>query len=469
MAPNFFTLNTPDNVPEYHNFDVVSQRNKAPHPHKYRFKPYPARGTQDFRQHGPEPQSQLLPQLPSTVCPTDLYINKNLVPSGQAPKPDYGTTSTFGAGGILGPQSMQITTEPANVAPSTDAPFMQAQLPTLPEEATHWPAFHSLNDLQATIMPQNPPAPYMAQSQMQATSNDQGYDQGPVHQALYECAAEGSVQRTQRNVVDFNGVMQMRRQKQIHIHPDEDPDFQLVTKDGEKLYRCLKEQCVAVYLKENSVRRHKRTLKHQNGPNRSSWTCVACGHCFSRGDALNRHVSSERCLRNQKASRIFAAANLAAGNSVVPPPVNLPQGPSTWQGTGLAAQQAPPSFAPELNFSSGSAVQPVVQAPRPNFMTHEVIPFAKDIISPPDVRFSVQETDGQHSAAPRQPSGVPLLPIVEHEAEVDLFGSPISFAPADHVYSESALDSFAPAPSRFEASESYWYKKLEQLVHEGPD
>jgi hypothetical protein len=156
---------------------------------------------------------------------------------------------------------------------------------------------------------------------------------------------------------------------------------------------------------------------------------------------------------------------LATGNSVVPPPVNLPQGPSTWQGTGLAAQQAPLSFAPESNFSSGSAVQPVVQAPRPNFMTHEVTPFAKDIISPPDVRFGVQAPDGQHSTTPHQPSGVPLLPIVDHEAEgdVDLFGSPISFAPADYVYPESA------APSRFGASESYWYKKLEQLVHEGPD
>jgi hypothetical protein len=62
----------------------------------------------------------------------------------------------------------------------------------------------------------------------------------------------------------------------------------------------------------------------------------------------------------------------------------------------------------------------------------------------------------------------PLLPIMDHEVEgdVDLFGSLVCLAPAGHVYSESALDSLVPAPSsRFEASESYWYKKLEQLVH----
>jgi hypothetical protein len=58
---------------------------------------------------------------------------------------------------------MQMMIEPASVAPSTDAPVMQAQLPALPEEATHWPAFHSLKDLQATIVPQNPPAPSMVQ------------------------------------------------------------------------------------------------------------------------------------------------------------------------------------------------------------------------------------------------------------------------------------------------------------------
>jgi hypothetical protein len=185
MAPS----NTPDDVPESHNFDVASQRNKAPHPHKYRFKPYPARGTQDFRQHGPEPQSQLLPQLPSTIYPPKLYINKNSVLSGPAPKADCGTNSTFGAGGILGPQSMQMTIEPASVAPLIDAPVMQAQLPTLPEEATHWPAFHSSKDLQATIMPQSPPTFSM-------------------------------VQHAKRKVVDTD-----EEKKQHSIHPDEDPDF----------------------------------------------------------------------------------------------------------------------------------------------------------------------------------------------------------------------------------------------------
>ncbi|KAG1746252.1 hypothetical protein EDD22DRAFT_851234 [Suillus occidentalis] len=428
MAPS----NTPDDVPESHNFDVASQRNKAPHPHKYRFKPYPARGTQDFRQHGPEPQSQLLPQLPSTVCPTDLHTNKNFVPSGPTPKADYGTTSTFGAGGILGPQSMQMTIEPASVAPLTDAPAMQAQLPTLPEEATHWPAFHSLNDLQATIMLQNPPTFSM-------------------------------VQHTTRKVVDTDG-----KEKQPGIPPDEDPDFQLVTKDGEKLYRCLKEQCVDVYLKANSVGRHKLTKKHQKGQNRSSWLCVACGHCFSRIDGLKRHVdSNKQCSRNQKKSHGFAAANLATSNFAVPPPAILPQG------TGPAAQQTPPSFVLESNFSSGPAVQPAIQAPGPNSMTHEVQPFAEDIIppeAPPDVRFSAQAPDEEHSTTPHQPSGVPLLPIVAEGGGVDLFGSPVSVAPASQVYSESALDSlvFAP-PSRFAAAEANWAKILEQLVHESPN
>ncbi|KAG1731452.1 hypothetical protein EDD22DRAFT_852882 [Suillus occidentalis] len=76
------------------------------------------------------------------------------------------------------------------------------------------------------------------------------------------------------------------------------------------------------------------------------------------------------------------AANLANSNFMVSPSANLPQGPSTWQETGPATQQAPPSFILESNFSSGPAVQPVVQAPRPNSMTHEVTPFEKDIISP---------------------------------------------------------------------------------------
>jgi hypothetical protein len=212
MAPSFFTLNTPD---EYHNFDGASQRNKAPRPQKHvarRWQPYPIRKTQDDE-----------PELPTTICPRDLYINKSFVPS--APKADYEMTSTFGAGGILGPQSMHMTNESASVAPSTDAPVMQAQLPTLPEEATHWPTFYSLKDLQATIMPQNPPAPSMVQSQMQATSNDQGYDQGLVHQTPYERAAGSSVQHTKRNVVDIDEVMRMRQQKQTRICPSDDPEF----------------------------------------------------------------------------------------------------------------------------------------------------------------------------------------------------------------------------------------------------
>ncbi|KIK37863.1 hypothetical protein CY34DRAFT_426122 [Suillus luteus UH-Slu-Lm8-n1] len=422
-------LNTPDDVPDSHNFDVASQRNKAPRPRKYQFKPYPTRGTQDFSHHGAEPQSQLLPQLPTTIYPPDLYINKNLVPSGLAPKADYGTTSTFGAGGILGPQSMQMTIEPASVAPLTNAPVMQVQLPTLPEEATHWPAFHSLNDLQAMIMPQNPPTFSM-------------------------------VQHTKCKVVDTD-----RKEKQSDIPPDEDPEFQLVTKNGEKLYRCLK--CVDVFLKENSVGRHKLTNKHQKGKNRSSWLCVACGDCFSRSDALKRHVDSDKqCSRNQKKSHGFAAANLATSNFAVPPPAILPQG------TGPAAQQAPSSFVFESNFSSGPAVQPAIQAPRPNSMTHEVQPFAEDIIppeAPPDVRFSAQAPDEQHSTTTPQPSGVPLLPIVA-EGGIDLFGSPISVAPASQVYSESALDSLVLAPSsRFAAAEANWAKILEQLVHESPN
>ncbi|KAG2743887.1 hypothetical protein P692DRAFT_20878062 [Suillus brevipes Sb2] len=358
-------------LPESHNFDVASQRNKSPRPHRFRFKPYQIRGTQ-------EPQCQLLPQLPSTVCPQDLYINKNFIPSGWAPKAGYETTSTFGAGSILGPQSMQMTIQPASVSPLTDAPVMQAQLPTLPEDATHWPAFHLPKDLQATIMPQNP-----------------------------------MVQSMKRKVVGAD-----EEEKQPRICPDEDPEFQMVIKDGAKLYRNQKK-------------------------------------------------------RNQKKSHGFAAADLATSNFAVPPTINLPQGPFTYQGTGPAAQQAPPSFVLESNFSSGPAVQPVIQAPRPNSMTHEVTPFAEDIIppeAPPDVRFSAQAPDEQYSTTiPHQPSSVPLLPIAA-EGGIDLFGSPVSVAPASHVYSESALDSLVlPSSSRFAAAEAYWKKKLEELIHESPN
>jgi hypothetical protein len=106
-------------------------------------------------------------------------------------------------------------------------------------------------------------------------------------------------------------------------------------------------------------------------------------------------------------------------------------------------------------------------------MTHEVTPFAEDIIppeAPPNVRFSAQAPDEQYSTTiPHQPSSVPLLPIVA-EGGIDLFGSPVSVAPASHVYSESALDSLVlPPSSRFAAAEAYWKKKLEELIHESPN
>lgn len=188
---------------------------------------------------------------------------------------------------------------------------------------------------------------------------------------------------------------------------------------------------------------------------------------FSRSDVLKRHVDSvKQCSRNQKKSHGFAAANLATSNFAVPPPAILPQG------TGPAAQQASSSFVFESNFSSGPAVQPAIPAPRPNSMTHEVQPFAEDIIppeAPPDVRFSAQAPDEQHSTTtPHQPSGVPLLPIVA-EGGIDLFGSPVSVAPASQVYSDSALDSLVLAPSSRLAAEENWAKILEQLVHESPN
>jgi hypothetical protein len=80
---------------------------------------------------------------------------------------------------------MQMTIQPASIAPLTDAPVMQAQLPTLPEDATHWPAFHLPKDLQATIMPQNP-----------------------------------MVQSMKRKVVGAD-----EEEKQPRICPDEDPEF----------------------------------------------------------------------------------------------------------------------------------------------------------------------------------------------------------------------------------------------------
>jgi hypothetical protein len=174
-----------------------------------------------------------------------LYINQNFALPGPAPKADYEMTSTFGAGGILGPQSMQMAIGPASVPPFTntqhydnmiprsvqaafdfDAPVMQTQLPALPEGATHWPASHSLKDHQVPTMLQYPPAPSTVQYQMQATSYGQGNDQGLVDQALSERAAEGcSVQRTERKAVDSDRAVQMKQQRNTRIRPDEDPEF----------------------------------------------------------------------------------------------------------------------------------------------------------------------------------------------------------------------------------------------------
>ncbi|KAG2337105.1 hypothetical protein BDR05DRAFT_801688 [Suillus weaverae] len=500
MGQTFFALNTLGNAPEYHNFDTARQQNKAPRPQKNinnRWQPYPIRGTQDSRQHEPEPHAQLLPQPRFQAYPPDLYINQNFVPPGPAPEANYEMASTLGAGGIqYGRQSMQMTMGPASVAPppSTylhqprmasyppydnvilppmqaaagfDAPVMQAQLHALPEGVKYWPALHSLKDLQVPIMPQYPPAPSMAQSQMQATSYDQHFDWGLMDQASSECAAEGSsVQRTKRKAVDSDEAVRKKQQKNPRIRPDNDPEFQQVVKNGKVLYKCLKEQCGEMYLKESSVREHKQTNKHQKRSNRLP--CLGCGHYFSRSDGLKRHANSEQCSKNQQKTYAVAPTNVATGTFMVSPPVNVPQGPFTFQGTGLAAQQAPPPFVIEPDFSSGPATQPVVQTPRLNSMTHKATSFAQDTLSLPDVQSSVQAPHEQRPTS-HQPSGVPLTPIIDQEWEndMDLFGSPVSLALPGH--GDSALDSVAPAPStsQFDASESYWdwYKRLEQPVH----
>ncbi|KAG1878971.1 hypothetical protein F4604DRAFT_583309 [Suillus subluteus] len=497
MGPNFFALKTLDNAPEYHNFETARQRNKTPRPQNHRWQPYPIRGTQDFRQHEPELHAQLLPQPRFQAYPPDLYINQNFVPPGPAPKADYDISSTFGAGGIQYGQSMQMTVGPASVAPPPntyshqpcmasfppydsmippsvqaaaifDAPVMQAQLPALPEGVKHWPALHSLKDLQAPIMQQHPPASVM-QSQIQATSCDQRFDQGIAHQVSSKCTAEGSsVQRTKRKAVNSDGVVRKKQQKNPRIRPGNDPEFQRVVKEGKVMYKCLKEHCVEIYLKECSVHEHKQTNRHQKRSNRLP--CLGCGHYFSRSDGLKRHAKSDQCSRNQEKSCVVPSANLATGTFAISPPVNVPQGPPTFQRTGpeQAAQQIPPPFVPESNFFPDSAVQPVVQAPKLNSTTQKVTPFTQNILSLPDVGSSVQAPHEQRYT-PHQPSGMPLVPITDQEGEDDmsLFGSPVSLAIPDHGH--SALDSVVPAPStsQFDAAESYWdwYKRLEQPVH----
>ncbi|KAG1824544.1 uncharacterized protein BJ212DRAFT_533651 [Suillus subaureus] len=284
MGQNSFALKTLDNAPEFRNLDTAHQRNKAQRPQKnvgHRWQPYPIRGTRDFRQHESALHAQLLPQPRFQAYPPDLYTNQNFVQPGLAPEADDEMSFTSDAGGIKYGQSMQLTVGPASVAPPPNTyshqPCMQAQLPALPEGVKHWLALHSLKDLQAPIMQQHSPASSVVQSQMQATSCNQRFDQGVVHQALFECAAEGSsVQRIKRKAVDSDGAVRKKQQKNPRIHPDNDPEFQQVVKDGKIIYKCLKEQCVEIYLKESSVHQHKQTNRHQKRSNRL--LCIGCGH-----------------------------------------------------------------------------------------------------------------------------------------------------------------------------------------------
>lgn len=497
MVQTSFISNTLDNAPEYHNFDTARQRNKAPRPQKNvnnRWQPYPIGGTQDFRQHEPEPHAQLLPQPRFQAYPPDLYINQNIVPIGSAPKADYEMASTFSAGGIQYGQSMQTIAGPGGVAhpPNTyshqscvascpphnstipllvqeatsfDAPVTQAQLSAFPNGVEHWLALHSPENLQAPIMQQYLPAPSVVQSQMQGTSCDQRFDQNLVHQASSKYAAEGSsVQSIKCKAVIGDGVERTKQQKNTRIHPDNDPEFQQVIKDGQIVYQCLKEQCAEIYLKESSVHQHKQTNRHQMRSNRL--LCLDCGHYFSRSDGLKRHARSKQCSKNQEKSCVIPPANLATGTFAVSPPVNISQGPRT--GLEQEAQQTPPPFVPKSNFLSGHTAQPIVQDPSLNSMTQKVTLFTQNILSLPYVGSSAQVPHEQRST-PHQRSGAPLVPITdqEREGDMDLFGSPVSLAFPGHEY--SALDSVVPVPStsQFDASEAYWdwYKRLEQPVH----
>lgn len=310
MGQTFFALNTLDNAPEYHNFSTAYRRNKTPHPQKYvnrRWEPYTIWGTQDFRQHEPETYVQLLPQPRFQACPSELYSNQTFVPPGPAPKGDYKVASTSGAGNTHRQQSMQMMMVPANGVPPPntyspppvhaatifDAEVVEAQLNALTEGVKHWPDLHSLKGLQAPIMQQYPPVPSVVQSQIQVTSCDHYFDQG-----------------LKRKAVDSDGAVQQKKQKKPRTHPDDDPEFQRVIRDGEVIYRCLKEQCVDVYLKEGSVYKHKQTNKHQKRSDRL--LCQGCGHHFSRSDALRRHAKSEQCSKNQTKFSVVAPTELAS-------------------------------------------------------------------------------------------------------------------------------------------------------------
>ncbi|KAG2043996.1 hypothetical protein BDR03DRAFT_940486 [Suillus americanus] len=233
-------------------------------------------------------------------------------------------SSTFGAGGIQYGQSMQMAMGLASVIPPPntytyshqpcmascppydnmipppvqaaagfDAPVIQAQLPALPEGVK-------------------------MQSQMQATTCDQHFDQGVVHQASSKFAAEGSsVQRTKCKAVDSDRAVRKKQQKNPRIHPDNDPEFQQVVKEGKVMYRCLKEQCVEIYLKESSVHKHKQTNRHQKRYNRLP--CLGCGHYFSRSDGLKRHAESKKCSKNQEQSCVVPPVSWATGTFAVSP------------------------------------------------------------------------------------------------------------------------------------------------------
>lgn len=283
MGQTFFALNTLDNAPEYYNFSTAYQHNKTSRPQKYvnhRWEPYTIWGTQDFRQYEPETHVQLLPQPHFQACPSELYSNQTFVPPGPAPKGDCKVASTSGAGGTNRQQFMQMTMRPANVVPPPS---------TYPPPPVHAAASF---DLRAPIMQQYPPVPSVVQSQIRVTSYDHYFDQG-----------------LKRKAVDSDGAVQQKKQKKLRFHPDDDPEFQRVIRDGEVIYRCLKEQCVDVYLKEGSVYKHKQTNKHQKRSDRL--LCQGCGHHFSRSDALRRHAKSEQCCKNRTKSSAVAPAQLA--------------------------------------------------------------------------------------------------------------------------------------------------------------
>ncbi|KAG1748062.1 hypothetical protein EDB19DRAFT_1945659 [Suillus lakei] len=473
MGQTFFTSNTLVNATKYenHNFGTAHQSNKAPRPQQNvdtQRQPSPIRRTQDFYHHQPGNQFQLQPQLQSQPrfrpYPPPMYMNQNRVAHGPAPTTYLHQPCMTS----YPPYDYPIPPQAQPVAAAFHAPVMQAQLPALPEGVKHWLAAHSQEEIQALIMQHFPPAPFMVQSQIQATGYDQHFDQGIVHQVPSEGTIKGnsnSVRPTKRKAVDSDGAARKKR-----IRPDDDPGFQRVVQDGEIKFQCLKEQCAKICLKEGSVHEHKGSNKHQNRSNRL--LCPGCGHYFSRGDGLKRHAESEQCAKNQEKSKIsaqtscaVAPANLAASTFVVQPSVSVPQGQFTFKGTRPATQQAPRPSVIGPNFSPGPAAQPVVDAPGLNSMTQKVTPFpvfAQNSLSLPDLRSSVQ--------VPHQPSGVLPIPITaqEGEGDTDLFGSPVSLALPDHGYSALGAGVHTPSTSQFDAPEpeSYWdwCKRLEQPI-----